>query len=405
MIKISDNSENCGKSELSLFNLPYTQTQVEKYSKSLVEAESGWDTNKFIRFPIESKSNQFIDLAETELFIELGIKGNVNDTTYSPPTFDNNNSKDPVFPINNILHSFFRSLEVKFNGTSVEKVDNYPYKAYLLDLLNNDTENKDSIMIRQGFIKDTPNKFNNFNLEEKNYIDIAKLYDQQGALLKTGNLDISEKNDYNSGANKIVTFRGKLHLDTFNLDRYLIPGVKVELKLNKTEDTFFLMCNSTNDKISTSVQLMSIYLYVKYVDIYDSHQYSLLQILSKEDALYPIKRVDLDVIALDMSHDHATFDIGTGIIPNRVAIGFVKSTAYNGAFKENPFEFQDVGLKEIDFLVSGLSMPYYGGLDYDPDNKYSYMKAYNTLFTECRESSCGITLDDFIGVNFLHVSN
>ena len=53
MIRINDCSENCSKSELDLFNLPPTQTDINSYKYKIIQPQSGWNDSEVINFVLE----------------------------------------------------------------------------------------------------------------------------------------------------------------------------------------------------------------------------------------------------------------------------------------------------------------------------------------------------------------
>ncbi len=105
MIKINDCSSNCSKSELDLFTIPPTQTDIDSYKFKTIEPDNGWKTNKAIYFKIDGTRQYFIDISATEIYCK--IKGPENML----------NSNKNIYPVNNIIHSLFknvRKLEIKF---------------------------------------------------------------------------------------------------------------------------------------------------------------------------------------------------------------------------------------------------------------------------------------------------
>ena len=136
MLKISDFSENCGKSELDLFSLPPTQTVVESAIWDTIDPNDNGLSNPTITFKIPGDSLHYIDLAKTEIYCEVkvtNLQQNENNAMQS------GNVK--AIPVNNFLHSMFNDVQVHFGTTNVEKTnDMYAYKAYIEDTLNYDNE-------------------------------------------------------------------------------------------------------------------------------------------------------------------------------------------------------------------------------------------------------------------------
>ena len=192
-------SEECGKSELDLFSIPPTNTQMEESRFDLVKPFSNFK-NGTITFEIEGDNQCYIDLSTSELMITcqimngetpitdltgpqvLGVKtGRPDEITrwdmktaaipmvidgegkvtkgYTGPvyftqvevdkqqklvdTFDKANPDSYLGPVNNFLHSLFSQVQVRIGNTEVENTNsNYPYRAYLESLLCYSKEQK-----------------------------------------------------------------------------------------------------------------------------------------------------------------------------------------------------------------------------------------------------------------------
>jgi hypothetical protein len=396
MIRLNDSSQNCSKSELDLFNLPPTQTDIASYKYKVVQPSNKWQESNVIYFKIEGSKKYFIDLSATELCCKIKVAGDM--------IVENK----PIFPINNMLHSLFKNIEVTKLGDKVlEKTDNlYAYRAYIEDLLNFDNENKNNYLNAQGFVKDDQGMFDNFNETKNSNIDLTDQFHDK----KVGNDTIKElKNtslpitvyNSNSGANKRrqmlkdgLILRGKFHLDTFNINKYLLNGIGLQLELTKSEKNFFFMGDAEN---AVDYEIEEIFLRIKYVFVNDSIMTFINNNIQKNNAMYPLKKVVLQQFNLTTTHLTQNFEINAGILPNRIILGFVSAEAVKGTVKTNPFNFENINLDKIEITAGVDSVPFDGGLDL----KNSVSPAYSTLFNQLKESSCGIDYYDYINGNFL----
>ena len=164
MLKISDLSENCYKSELELFSLPPTQVAVESGMWDTIQPISGYEKNPSVEFKIPGDSLHYLDLSQTELYVRVKISNITPDTTSEFMV----SKKVNGFPVNNFLHSLFQDVTVRFNSTIVEQSQSmYPYRAYLEDLLNYDGESKNTFLQRQCFFKDVQGQFENFRTDDR----------------------------------------------------------------------------------------------------------------------------------------------------------------------------------------------------------------------------------------------
>jgi hypothetical protein len=400
MIRINDCSENCSKSELDLFNLPPTQTDINSYKYKIIQPQSGWNDSEVINFVLEGTKSYFIDISATELCLKLKVTDGmvVN--------------QKPIYPVNNILHSYFKNIEVKKSGDkSLEKTDDlYAYRAYIEDLLNYDEENKKNYLNLQGFVKDEAGKFDNYNTVKDSDIELTNQITKTGngtpsdphkfADFKSTTLAISNY-ESNSGAHKRrqmlkdgFIFRGKLHLDTFNLNKYLLNGIGLNIELTKSSPSFFVM-GDVNEVAEYNID--QIFLRVKYVYVNESLMSFINNNIQSKNAMYPLKRVKLHQFNLTTTHTDHSFEINSVVLPNRIILGFVLSEAIKGSPKTNPYNFENINLSEIEITAGANSVPFDGGIDLSK----SVTPAYSTLFNQLKESSCGIDYYDYIGGSYL----
>lgn len=120
--------------------------------------------------------------------------------------------------------------------------------------------------------------------------------------------------------------------------------------------------------------------------------------LKKRNAIYPIKRVLMKNYILPYSSNKCSIQgIYKGPLPNRVVVGFVKTSDYDGDIKTNPFNFQNFGIKQLTLKVSSRAMPYSSGLSLDFE-KNQYLQGYSTLFSDIDEKPNHILPTDYKNV-------
>ena len=70
-----------------------------------------------------------------------------------------------------------------------------------------------------------------------------------------------------------------------------------------------------------------------------------------------------------------------GLVPKSVVFGLVRSDAFNGAYKRNPFNLQHFGLSFFSMSVNGEEVPFKPlQLSFDVNNP-QFIEAYMTLFS------------------------
>ena len=407
MLKISEFSENCYKSELDLFSLPPTQVVVESGMWDTIQPVSGYEKNPVVEFRITGDSVHYIDLSQTELYVRAKITSIAKDESKL------------CFPVNNFLHSMFQDVTVRFNSTIVEQSQfMYPYRAYLEDLLNYDGESKNTFLQRQCFFKDVAGHFESFESNDKELSVVfpeKTPYTNTGAYAYTDNLnDLDEQKKQrtfyvnkgfktvNEGAFKRREYikdnglmKGKLHLDTFNMNRYLLNNVDVNISLKKSSKQFCLMQDSDHDLFN--IEITNMYLKVRRVVISPTIMLNHAMALEKTNAKYPIKKVLIKPIALEYnSSSQILSNVHSGIMPNRVLLAFMSTNAFNGSYKMNPFNFMHFNLQSIALKIASQNVPYSSPLEFAPNSQnFDVTEAYNTLFSGIREAPNDISYQDY----------
>ena len=94
---------------------------------------------------------------------------------------------------------------------------------------------------------------------------------------------------------------------------------------------------------------------------------------------YPIKRVVVKSFVIPESSVLVTIPkICEGILPRRVLCCFLKTTAYEGRLKENPFYFENLEITTMSLKVNSKSLPVTNGLRMDFE-KNLYLDGYKSI--------------------------
>jgi hypothetical protein len=128
-------SEQCSLASLDLFSVPATQVGIESGVFDNVRSHPQFQENTTILFDIPADTQRYICLNQTELWLTVRL---MKKTPGSHPVDANfTNSTAPatiadVAPVNNLIHSLFKQVEISLNGKEVESSSsNYAYKAYI----------------------------------------------------------------------------------------------------------------------------------------------------------------------------------------------------------------------------------------------------------------------------------
>jgi hypothetical protein len=375
-----DHSEECSKSELDLFSVPPTQVAVEEGIWDDIKPHPNFKTGT-VTFDITGDSTNYISLADTELWLKVKMQVK-KENEWKPMDWT---TKPNIGPVNNLIHSLFSQCQVYLNNKEVENTNaNYAYKAYLNNLLCHGKESKETFLENEMFIKDEAGQMDKFEMyggtttNRVAEVDIKKF---NSGLLARHN--IFKDND-------LVQLKGRLHCDIFNTNRYLLSNVNVSVKLTRNKSEFYLIGNGEYQII-----IEDTFLRIRRVRIAPHIALSHAKMLESLNAKYPIKRVTLKQFSLPyMSSKCSISNISTGILPQRVVIGFLDTSAYDGSLELNPYNFQHFNVQKLTLKVASKALPYSSGLELDYQNN-CYMQGYNTLYQGIRESGNALTYKDY----------
>ena len=305
-------------SELSLFELPPTQTAVSDIYFHEIRPLSQLSGDGPIEFRISGQNSlDYLDLAGSQLYVKLKVKkGNGSKIV----------STDKVGPVNLFLQALFSTTEVTLQNKAVITSNYNPYRAMFETLLNFGQDAKSSQLLSQLFIKDDsdhpedtdPGGNNNGLLLRAKYISLSKYLDLQGPIFH----------------------------DFFSMSRYLMNQVDVKLKLYRSSPAF---CLSSGDASPDyQIEIHDIYLLVKKIRVSPAVIYGHSEILKTSNAKYPFTRGECRIQSIPSGSTSFHWDnIFQGQKPSRVVIGFVLSKAVSGDYKANPFNFINCGIQSI----------------------------------------------------------
>ena len=139
---------------------------------------------------------------------------------------------------------------------------------------------------------------------------------------------------------KVVDMIGRFNGDIFNQEKFSLDMMKVRLRLHRNKKPFCLMCGETNSIFKVKVQ--DAVFKVRKVHISSNTCPGITNALKEDTAKYliicvVIKSYSISAESMSRSVDHVFRDV----IPQRVVIGMVDNDAFNGAFRKNPFNFQN----------------------------------------------------------------
>lgn len=342
------------KSELDIFTTLPIQTTVESGTLQSYRPITSLSNTGPIEFVVSGSSNdEYLDLGR----VYLHVKAKIN--TPRPAAIGGAQQAVPVVgPTNNWLHSMFSQVDVYLNQKCITPPSNcYNYRAYIENLLNYGSESKRTHLTTGIYETDTASHMDSIEAENVGFTRRRAL---------TPN-------------NTAVDLFGPLHCDLFNVDKYMLNGVEMTVKLQQATAQFHLMGAAQNN---TKFEILDAVLYVRKVKINPSVILAHHKALSIATAKYPISRVEIKSYTLPGQTRSKSLDnIFLGNLPKRCILGFVRTDAFNGDFTLNPYNFTSFNYTHLSFYLDSIQIPS-KPFECDFENN-QYIRAYHSLFEGC----------------------
>ena len=312
---------------LDLFSLPPTQTSVKDGQWVEYHPLATLAPNAPIEFAISGATADYIDLKNSFLHVRANVLRAADGTR---PAAD-----AAVFaPVNYWMHSLFSQVDVLLNDVLVTPSENtYPYRAYIESTLNYGREAKESHLGLALYYQDTAGQFN--------------------SLVPANNAGFANRQGH-AVQGRIIDMTGRPHCDIFHQNRYILNGVDIKVRLVPSKSAFNLM--SANDVYKSNILHAS--LFIRKIRLNPSVSLAHAKALERGTAKYPVKRVVVKTFSIPQGNLGAVQDnLFLSQTPNKLVIGLVNSTAFNGTSAENPFQFGQHGLSFISLYLDGKQVP------------------------------------------------
>ena len=208
---------------------------------------------------------------------------------------------------------------------------------------------------------------------------------------KAGKMDAADPTlgaaDQNTGLNKRYEFSeesgtiemtGPLFCDIFMTNRLLLSFVDLKVVMSRNNQQFCLM--ASEDDTDYRVKITDAYLKIRKVKVSSSISVAHELALKKGPAIYPIRRVECKSFIVAGGNPSLRKDnVFNGLVPKTFVFGLVESEAFNGAYKKNPFNFQNFTVSYVGVSVNGQEIPF-RPLKLSYANS-KFIEAYATLFS------------------------
>ncbi|CAG2232030.1 uncharacterized protein F54H12.2-like [Mytilus edulis] len=361
-----DNKEIGLPMELSIFASPPNQVAIDKITYTEERPISNLINDSTpIEIVISGAGNDYIDLRKSRLFVKLQILK--EDGSYLQP-------KEKTGIINLPLQSMFSHIDVYMNNKLVSaNSNNYPWKSYFKVILSSGSDEQNSQLQSQLFMKDD---------------------DPMDSL--TLNAGYVNRYEYTKES-RTFELESNLMEDALLLDKYLISGVDIYMKLFRSSAPFLLM--SGEAKPNYKVKILDVFYRTARVKVDPGVILNHRRQIQESPAKYLINRSNVIQNVIPLGSTEFYWDsLFPKSLPSKVVFGLVPQKAINGDYTANPFNFQHFNMSCITLKVNGVEV-YGSPLNMDFSNNRNYTAAYVRLFEICdkwqKDTGLNISLNDF----------
>ena len=179
-------------------------------------------------FQIDGQSD-YVDLSRSYFELETSLKkaggGNLV-------------AAEGTYPANNLAHTMFKQIIVKFNVLTSPSTDTYHYKAIIETLLNHDRDDGETILKPQGWYNgiDCPDTLTADNVNSATpHADYTALSATQKETVLAMQQEILK---HTGGKTAIMRF--KPNLEVFHLNKAIVPGVQIDMSMYFNSPDVFL---------------------------------------------------------------------------------------------------------------------------------------------------------------------
>jgi hypothetical protein len=370
MALVNEHTSLCMKSELDLFAMPPTQTCIEEGSIVEYLPVAAVTEDGPIDFVIPPSGEDFIDCANTWLYVVAKI---------TAPNGDNLPDGEQVGPVNLFMHSLFSQVDIKLNDKLITSSSNtYPYRAFIETFLNYGRDAKESQLSSALWYKDTPGEH----------------MESHDPAANGPNAGLSKRSAHTTRS-RAVEMIARLHSDIFFQEKLLLNGVGMHVRMVRSSDKFALMC--ADGGVAYKIKITKAVLRTRKVRLSPDVFLAQSNALETSNAVYNLDRVEVKSLTVAQGARDANQQIFQGQVPTRVVVGCIDSDAYNGRYAKNPFNFKHYHISKVSLQVDGKEQMQPIQCDFDNHQAVAaYMNMFLTNGRAFRDTGLDLTRDEYV---------
>lgn len=312
----------CMKSELDLFKKLPVQASILGTEEVSYKPIASLDNPNVIEFVSLGYGDTYRDLSSIYLKLRVQILGAADAAI----------TDESVGVANNVLHSLIQKAAVYMNGKPISQTDsNYQYRAYIEVLLNYGNDASTTHLETIGWKIDSgdlePDKVNNGLTARK------KMF----------------------GKSAIIELIGKVHCDMFNQNKLLLNNVDLRIVFTMEKPEFYIIEKAEG---KSHIKILDATLFMNHVTISPEILLAHQQLLSKTNAVYPYKRIEVKSFTVSSGTTNLQIDnVVIGQLPNFLVFGMIDNESYTGTRTLNPYHFKHNNITQFNLVVNGVQVP------------------------------------------------
>ena len=382
---LSTGKDETASSQFNLFEKVELETGVKKIHTQTFRPISSTNSQGPFIFEIPADPEKFTDAESIHLQGRMRIRAKTGNVLSDLA------AGAKVSTVNNIFNSLWSSINIQLNDTEITDASSrwYAFKSYFENHLSYSTPTKENVLAFKGYIKDTPEKYDDIGSDTTNstndgYLKRQKMFEES----------------------RWVYFCINIHADITTLRKFIPPNVKIMIELRRNSDEFCLLSHKAVDNFKIELGEMR----VRVNRIESSTEVS--KYYANEIQMGKIPRLSIDRSLLKTytkssgRFDLSEYNIISGRqLPDQIIIGVMEDGAHSGDITKNPFHFQDFGISEACLVVNGRREPpeLYRVNKESGDKADLYSSFLENVGVGTDDRECGITYNDYYGGSFLLV--
>ena len=340
--------------QFDLFSSVRYNTSIEKAYYADVHPVSAIDAHSPITFEIKSNTTDYLDLSRTVLYVKLKITQGDGTDLPEHVVVGGDNQVPAVAPENNFMSSIFSNVTLSIAGKCVYNAHHlYGYRSMIESVLFASEREQSNVLVCCGYYED-----------------------QNPNTAIAGDF-------YTNGRDRFVQSRhvelmGRLNIDLFKQNKYLVCGVDMTLELEQVKSTFSLRVGANAVALNPKVSIMDCVLYIRKVTpaptIFNSH----MEGLQTRNLMYPIDRVKVSTFTINAGlTSHSLDNFMSGRLPRLLVVGMVRHDAFNGTRDRCPYNFQHFDLNYLALFKDSEAFP---TKPFQPDFEHGlFVREYYTM--------------------------